>query len=95
MTNASAELFESLIGQDLGVATAAGTEAWRVVSVKRRAAHALRSDPPFNVVLLAPASNDRRQGTRTSELPDGTAFEFFAVPFAADTAGVSYELVYN
>ena len=47
MFNATAELFESLVGQDLTVTTASGTEPWRVTSVKRRDTHSLRSDQPL------------------------------------------------
>ena len=95
MTTLTAELFESLIGQDLKVAAATGAELWRVVSVKRGQAHALRSDQPFNVYLAAPASNDRKQGIRSAHMPDGEALEFFAVALAATREGVSYELVFN
>lgn len=95
MINATADLFESLIGQDIEIAAATGAEHWRVVSVKRGQAHALRGDQPFNVYLTAPASNDRKQGMRSAQTPDGEAFEFFAVPLAASTDGVTYELVFN
>ena len=95
MINPTADLFESLIGQDIKVATANGAELWRVASVKRGQAHALRSDQPFNVYLTAPADNDRRQGMRTSLLPGGETLEFFAVPLSAGNDGVSYELVFN
>ena len=95
MINPTADLFESLIGQDISVTTVSGTEAWRVVSVKRGQTHSLRSDQPFNLYLTAPVSNDRRQGMRTSLLPGGETFEFFAVPLAATSDGVSYELVFN
>ncbi len=95
MTSPTADLFESLIGQDLKIAVANGSELWRVTSVKRGQTHALRSDQPFNVYLTAPADNDRRQGVRTSLLPGGETLEFFAVPLAATSDGVSYELVFN
>lgn len=95
MTIATAELFESLVGQDIAVATAAGAEPWRVLSVKRRQQHDLRSDQPFNVYLSAPARNDRRQGMRSGVLPGGETLEFFAVPIAATQDDVSYELVFN
>ena len=95
MINPTADLFESLIGQDISVATVSGPEAWRVVSVKRGQAHALRGDQPFNVYLTAPASNDRKQGIRSAQTPDGEALEFFAVPLSAGYDGVSYELVFN
>ena len=95
MINPTADLFESLIGQDIKVAAAHGAELWRVVSVRRSQAHALRSDQPFNVYLTAPASNDRKQGIRSAHTPDGEAFEFFGVPLSAGTNGVSYELVFN
>ena len=95
MINATAELLESVVGQHITVATHSGTEAWRVVSVKRREQHGLRSDQPFNVYLAAPASNDRRQGTRTGTLPDGQVFSFFGVPIAFTADEVSYELVFN
>ena len=76
MLNATAELFESLVGQDLTVTTASGTEPWRLTSVKRRDAQSLRSDQPFNLYLSAPASDARKQGMRTSVLPGGEEFEF-------------------
>ena len=95
MINATADLFESLIGQDIEIAAATGAEHWRVVNVKRGQPHALRSDQPFNVYLMAPASNDRRQGMRTSCLPGGDTFEFFGVPLSAGNDGVTYELVFN
>jgi hypothetical protein len=95
MTQPTADLFESLIDQSIVVATASGSESWRVTGVTRREAHALRSDQPFNVYLLAPASNDRQQGMRVSTLPGGDRFEFFGVPVSAGTDGVAYELVFN
>ena len=95
MINPTADLFESLIGQDIKVAAAHGAELWRVVSVRRSQAHALRSDQPFNVYLTAPASNDRKQGIRSAQTRDGEALEFFAVPLAATADGVSYEVIFN
>ena len=95
MLNATAELFESLVGQDITVTTASGTEPWRVTSVKRRDAHSLRSDQPFNLYLSAPASDARKQGMRTSELPSGEVFEFFAVPVSATVDSVAYEVIFN
>ena len=95
MTQPTADLFESLVDQSINVTTARGSEAWRVTGVQRREAHALRSDQPFNVYLLAPAANDRQQGMRVSTLPNGDAFEFFGVPVSATAEGVAYELVFN
>ena len=95
MFNATAELFESLVGQDITVTTASGTEPWRVTSVKRRDAHSLRSDQPFNIYLSAPASDARTQGMRASVLPGGDAFEFFAVPVSATSDSVAYEVIFN
>lgn len=95
MINATAELFESLIGQDIAITTSNGNEPWRVVSVKRREQHGLRNDQPFNVYLAAPASNVREQGIRQCVLPDGETLELFAVPIAATKDSVSYELVFN
>lgn len=95
MINATAELFESLIGQDIAIATPGGSEPWRVERVKRREQHSLRSDQPFNVYLTAPTSNGHAQGIRQSTLPNGETLEFFAVPIAATKDGVSYELVFN
>ncbi len=95
MFNATAELFESLVGQDITVTTALGTEPWRVTSVKRRDAHSLRSDQPFNIYLSAPASDARTQGMRSSVLPGGEEFEFFAVPVSATTDSVAYEVIFN
>ena len=96
MIDATADLFDSLLGQDIAVATASGSsEPWRVVSVKRREQHGLRSDQPFNAYLLAPAGNNRQQGIRSGVLPDGGMMTFFAVPVAVTKEGVSYELVFN
>ena len=95
MTQPTADLFESLVDQSIVVTTTSGTESWRVTSVVRRETHALRSDQPFNVYLLAPASNDRRQGLRVSTLPSGETFELFGVPVSASADGVAYELVFN
>lgn len=95
MIHPTADLFESLVDQSIVVSIANGTESWRVTGVTRRQPHALRSDQPFNVYLLAPISNDRRQGMRSSALPDGEAFEFFGVPVSASADGVAYELVFN
>ena len=95
MTNATAELFESLVGQDIAVRTASGVEPWRVTSVKRRDAHSLRSDQPFNLYLSAPGSDARKQGMRTSVLPGGEDFEFFAVPVSATADSVAYEVIFN
>lgn len=95
MTQPTADLFESLVDQSIVVTTASGTESWRVTSITRRQSHGLRSDQPFNLYLLAPASNDRRQGMRVSTLPSGETFEFFGVPVSASADGVAYELVFN
>ena len=95
MLNATAELFESLVGQDITVTTVLGTEPWRVTSVKRRDTHSLRSDQPFNIYLSAPASDARTQGMRSSVLPGGEEFEFFAVPVSATTDSVAYEVIFN
>lgn len=95
MTQPTADLFESLVDQSIVVTTANGSESWRVTSVTRREAHALRGDQPFNVYLSAPVSNDRRQGMRVSTLPNGEAFEFFGVPVSVSPDGVAYELVFN
>ena len=95
MLIATAELFESLVGQDITVTTASGTEPWRVTSVKRRDAHSLRRDQPFNLYLSAPASDARKQGMRTSVLPGGEEFEFFAVPVSATADSVAYEVIFN
>ena len=95
MTLPTADLFESLVDQSIIVSTAHGTESWRVTNVQRHAAHALRSDEPFTVTLLAPAGNDRQQGMRAGVLPGGEAIDFFAVPVAATKDSVSYELVFN
>ena len=95
MINPTAEFFESLIGQDLKVAGANGAELWRVVSVTRHRAHALRSDQPFNLYFDAPASNDRKQGIRSCVLPGGETMDLFVVPIAATADAVSFETVFN
>jgi len=66
-----------------------------MTNVKRHAAHAIRSDQPFTVMLLAPAGNDRQQGMRAGVLPGGEVMDLFAVPVAAAKGSVSYELVFN
>ena len=95
MPHPTADLFESLVGQDITVTTASGVEPWRVTGVKRRDAHALRSDQPFNIYLSAPASDARKQGMRTSVLPGGEPFEFFAVPVDTTADSVDYEVIFN
>ncbi len=95
MINATADLFESLVGQDITVSIVNGTESWRVVSVKRREQHSLRADQPFNAYLAAPLSNDRRQGIRSSTLPNGETIEFFGVPISVSKDAVTYELIFN
>lgn len=98
MTQPTADLFESLIGQDLKVAAADatdGAELWRVVSVTRRNAHSLRHDQPFNLYLAAPATNDRQQGMRACVLPNGETMDLFAVPIAATADAVRFESVFN
>lgn len=98
MINPTAELFESLIGQDIKVAVADatdGAELWRVVSVARRDAHALRDDQPFNLYLAAPVTNDRQQGMRACVLPTGETIDLFVVPIAATADAVSFESVFN
>lgn len=95
MINATAELFESLLGQDITVNTAGGSERWRVTSVKRREAHTLRSDQPFSLYLSAPADNDRKQGMRACVLPGGEAMDFFAVPISATADSIAYEVIFN
>ncbi len=95
MINPTADLFESLIGQDLKVAASNGAELWRVVSVARRNAHSLRDDQPFNLYLDAPAANDRQQGIRTCVLPNGETMEMFMVPIAANADAVNFESVFN
>ena len=95
MTQPTADLFESLVDQSVAVATAGGNENWSVTSVSRGTAHHLRSDTPFNLYLLAPATNARQRGMRTSTLPNGDAFEFFGVPISASADGVVYEVIFN
>ena len=95
MTNATADLFESIVGQDIKVAAANGAELWRVVNVTRRSAHSLRDDQPFNLYLAAPATNDRQQGIRTCVLPNGATMDLFVVPIAATADAVSFESVFN
>lgn len=95
MTLLTADFFESLLGQCIVVRTANGAESWCVTRVDRHAAHALRSDQPFTVALLAPADNDRQQGMRSGVLPSGETVDFFAVPTAATKDAVSYDLVFN
>ena len=95
MTQPTADLFESIVDQSIAVATAAGNENWRVTSVSRGKAHHLRSDQPFTLYLLAPASDARQQGMRASTLPNGDAFEFFGVPISASADGVVYEVIFN
>lgn len=91
----TAALFESLLGHDIEITAAHGAERWRVDKVIRRAAHHARVGTPFDVYLTAPAHNDRQQGLRTVTLPSGDALEFFAVPIAATSASVSYEVIFN
>ena len=95
MTQPTADIFESFVDQHIAVTTACGSESWRVTRVERHAVHALRSDQPFTVTLLAPADNDRQQGMRACVLPGGEAMDFFAVPVAATKDSVTYELVFN
>ncbi len=95
MINPTADLFESIIGQDLKIAAAHGAELWRVVSVSRRNAHSLRDDQPFNLYLAAPVANDRQQGIRTCVLPNGETIDLFVVPIAANADAVSFESVFN
>jgi hypothetical protein len=95
MTQPTADLFESFVNQSVAVATANGSESWQVTQVARLPAHALRSDQPFTVTLIAPAHNDRQQGMRACVLPNGEAIDLFAVPIAATKDAVTYELVFN
>lgn len=96
MIIATAELFESLTGQEITVTTATGTEPWLVQSVTRRDPHAFRVDQPFNVYLRAPAARSApQQGSCSSVLPGGEVLEFFAVPIAASKEAVSYEVIFN
>ncbi len=91
----TAALFESLLGHDIEITAAHGTERWRVDKVIRRTAHHARVGIPFDVYLTAPAHNDRQQGLRSVTLPSGDALEFFAVPIAATPNSVSYEVIFN
>jgi hypothetical protein len=92
----TADRFEALLGQDLTVVKGNGDEHWRVLEVKRRAEHALRSDQPFNLYLVAPASADNRaQGIRQARFSDSESFEFFAVPIAAKGDEVTFEVIFN
>ena len=95
MTNATAELFETLVGQNITVTTVSGTELWHLTGVKRHDVHSLRSDQPFNLYLSAPASNAREQGLRAFALPGGESLEFFAVPISATADSVAYEVIFN
>jgi hypothetical protein len=100
MTALTADRFEALLGQDLtvvkGNGDGDGDEHWRVLEVKRRAEHALRSDQPFNLYLVAPASADNRaQGIRQARFSDSESFEFFAVPIAAKGDEITFEVIFN
>ncbi len=95
-TSLTAERFEALVNQSLTVIAPGGVEAWRVVDVKRKPAHSLRADQPFNVYLSAPPSaNNRAQGMRRAKFADGETFEFFAVPIAATATEISFEVIFN
>jgi hypothetical protein len=92
----TAERFESLIGHHITMLAAHGEESWRVVEVKRREAHALRSDQPFNLYLVAPANDgNRSQGVYRGRLENGDAFELFAVPIAAKNNEITFEVIFN
>jgi hypothetical protein len=96
MTALTADRFEALLGEDLTVVKGNGDERWRVLEVKRRAEHALRSDQPFNLYLVAPASADNRaQGIRQARFSDSESFEFFAVPIAAKGDEITFEVIFN
>ena len=95
MTQPTADRFESFVDRSIVVNPTGGTESWRVTSVVRPESHALRGDQPFDVYLLVPAANDRRQGMRVSVLPNCETFEFFGVPVSARPDDVAYELVFN
>jgi hypothetical protein len=92
----TAELFESIVDKSLAVVKGDATEHWRVVRVERRAEHALRADQPFNVYLTAPVTPENRaQGIRRARFDSGEEFEFFAVPIAATSSEISFEVIFN
>ncbi len=96
LTTLTAERFESIIGQHITMLAAHGDESWRVTEVKRREAHGLRADQPFNLYLTAPANaGNRAQGLRSGRFENGDAFEVFVVPIAAKNDEITFEVIFN
>ncbi len=95
LTAITAELFESLLGKEISVATASGVETWRMDRVLRRERHGVREDQPFAAYLHAPVTNNRLQGMCQAALPDGGTIEFFSVPISADANAVVHEVIFN
>ena len=94
MTEATAELFESHINQDIQVQTPTGPESWRIVSVTRLPSHPFR-EHPFAAYFAAPIGSTPKQGDRSAVFSGGEVVDFFAVPIAATNAVVSYEVIFN
>jgi hypothetical protein len=93
----TADRFEAALGTALIVRKNDGSvESWSIVEVKRRAAHALRADPPFNVYFSAPThAGNRVQGIRAMRFGDSEWFELFAVPVAASNEATTFEVIFN
>ncbi len=85
---------QAYIGKRITVDVEGGIELWLIESLRLLPSHGLRRDP-FALYLVAPETNVAVQGARHSVLPNGEAFDFFAVPIGKRNGEVTYEVIFN
>jgi len=66
-----------------------------VVSTQALPEHALRSTPPFSILLRGPRERALPQGTYTIDHPSLGRVELFLVPVGQGAATIDYEAIFN
>ena len=90
-----AEDFSSLRDQSLSLCCGDTQITCHIDSVRLLPPHALRSQPPFAVVLRGPRSPSLPQGMASLRHPAHGVLEVFVVPIGPCGDGVGYELTFN
>ena len=89
----SANEFETLIGQEIAVASGGGP--LRVDRVKTFSEHELRASAPFSVILSGPMEGAFGQGIQMLTHPNHGPLELFMVPIGPSEGRMRYEVIFN
>ncbi len=90
------EDFEALRGHPITVTTRDGSVSLELCEARRLAAHALRPQAPFALVLRAPLGAAAiGQGMVRLAHPELGELELFLVPIGPDSVGMRYEITFN